>query len=56
MVLDTLTRRLGFRTVQIIQEPLEEPDRYGKGTTILFEVNGVRIFMGGMYSKAAPYE
>ncbi|EJF55724.1 glycoside hydrolase [Dichomitus squalens LYAD-421 SS1] len=46
-VLDTLTRRVGFRTVSLIQEPLEEPDRYGKGTTFLFEVNGVRMFMGG---------
>ncbi len=46
-VLDTLTRRIGFRSVELIQEPLEEADRYGKGTTFLFEVNGVRMFMGG---------
>lgn len=47
-MLDSLTKRIGFRSVQLIQEPLEEPDQYGKGTTFLFEVNGVRIFMGGM--------
>ncbi|KAI0738846.1 glycoside hydrolase [Daedaleopsis nitida] len=46
-ILDSLTRRIGFRSVEIIQEPLEEPDHYGQGTTFLFEVNGVRIFMGG---------
>ena len=46
--MDSLTKRIGFRSVEVIQEPLEEPDRYGKGTTFLFEVNGVRIFMGGM--------
>ncbi|KAF9554321.1 glycoside hydrolase [Agrocybe pediades] len=46
-VLDTIRKRIGFRTVQLIQEPLAEPDKYGKGTTFLFEVNGVRMFMGG---------
>ncbi|KAM5541197.1 hypothetical protein V8D89_005126 [Ganoderma adspersum] len=46
-LLDSQTKRIGFRTVELIQEPLEEPDKYGKGTTFLFEVNGVRIFMGG---------
>ncbi|KAI0717520.1 glycoside hydrolase [Cerioporus squamosus] len=46
-LLDTLTKRIGFRHVQLIQEPLEEADRYGKGSTFLFEVNGVRMFMGG---------
>ena len=48
-LLDSLTKRIGFRTVELIQEPLEEPDKYGKGTTFLFEVNGVRMFMGGEY-------
>ncbi|KAI0345567.1 glycoside hydrolase [Trametopsis cervina] len=46
-ILDSLTRRVGFRRVRLIQEPLAEPDKYGKGTTFLFEVNGVRMFMGG---------
>ncbi|KAF9076833.1 glycoside hydrolase [Rhodocollybia butyracea] len=45
--LDTKTLRIGFRSVKLIQEELEEPDQYGTGTTFLFEVNGVRIFMGG---------
>lgn len=38
---------VGFRRVDLIQEPLSEADRYGKGTTFLFEINGVRMFMGG---------
>ncbi|KAH9915084.1 glycoside hydrolase [Fomitopsis serialis] len=46
-VLDIATKRIGFRRVELIQEPLQEPDQYGKGTTFLFEVNGVRMFMGG---------
>lgn len=33
--------------MKLIQEDLEEPDQYGTGTTFLFEVNGVRMFMGG---------
>ncbi|KAJ7476843.1 glycoside hydrolase, partial [Mycena galericulata] len=45
--LDSSTTRVGFRRVQLVQEPLEEPDQYGTGTTFLFEVNGVRMFMGG---------
>lgn len=40
-------KRIGFRRVQLIQEPLAEPDRYGTGTSFLLEINGVRIFMGG---------
>lgn len=47
-VLDVATQRIGFRRVELIQEPLQQPDQYGTGTTFLFEVNGVRIFMGGM--------
>ncbi|KAF8130046.1 glycoside hydrolase [Mycena galopus ATCC 62051] len=45
--LDESTTRVGFRRVALVQEPLEEPDQYGTGTTFLFEVNGVRIFTGG---------
>ncbi|GBE85088.1 Beta-mannosidase B [Sparassis crispa] len=46
-VLDVRVQRVGFRRVELVQEPLAVADRYGKGTTFLFEVNGVRIFMGG---------
>ncbi|KAJ3863761.1 glycoside hydrolase [Lentinula novae-zelandiae] len=47
VVFDTKTLRIGFRNVKLIQEDLEAPDQYGTGTTFLFEVNGVRMFMGG---------
>lgn len=46
-VLDCTTQRIGFRRIELIQEPLPEADQYGKGTTFLFEVNGIRMFMGG---------
>ena len=49
-MLDQATRRFGFRQIRLVQDPLEEADRYGKGTTFLFEVNGVRMFMGGMFN------
>ncbi|KAF7354610.1 hypothetical protein MSAN_01374300 [Mycena sanguinolenta] len=45
--IDEITTRVGFRRVALVQEPLEEPDQYGTGTTFLFEVNGVRMFTGG---------
>jgi beta-mannosidase len=45
--LDATTTRVGFRRVALVQEPLAEPDQYGTGTTFLFKVNGVRMFMGG---------
>ncbi|KAF8608367.1 glycoside hydrolase [Ceratobasidium sp. AG-I] len=41
--LDKSTKRIGFRRVELIQEPLDD----APGTTFLFEVNGVRIFIGG---------
>lgn len=46
-ICDTFERDIGFRRVDLIQEPLAAADRYGEGTTFLFEVNGVRMFMGG---------
>ena len=49
VALDVHTQRIGFRRVELIQEPLQEADRHGKGTTFLFEVNGVRMFMGGTH-------
>lgn len=47
MQIDRKTKRVGFRTVNLVQEPLSQPDQYGTGTTFLFEINGVRMFMGG---------
>ncbi|KAF8875633.1 glycoside hydrolase [Infundibulicybe gibba] len=46
-LVDELSHRIGFRDVQLIQEPLSQPDEYGTGSTFLFQVNGVRIFIGG---------
>jgi hypothetical protein len=51
-MIDTQVRRFGFRTVEVIQEPLVEPDQYGTGSTFLFEINGVRMFMGGSSLRA----
>jgi len=43
LTLDTLTRRLGARTVQLRQDPVTgEP-----GTSFTFAVNGVPVFAGG---------
>ncbi|CUA67033.1 beta-mannosidase [Rhizoctonia solani] len=41
--LDRITKRVGFRRVELVQEPLID----APGTTFLFEINGVRIFIGG---------
>ncbi|CAE6466616.1 unnamed protein product [Rhizoctonia solani] len=41
--LDQVTKRIGFRRVELVQEPLID----APGTTFLFEINGVRIFIGG---------
>ncbi|CAE6472019.1 unnamed protein product [Rhizoctonia solani] len=41
--LDQVTKRIGFRRVELVQEPLVD----APGTTFLFEINGVRIFIGG---------
>lgn len=43
--------RVGFRRIELVQEPLESEDRYGTGSTFLFQVNGVRMFMGGKQEK-----
>ncbi len=41
--LSTSSTRVAFRHAEVIQEKLEGQ----KGTTFLFEVNGVRVFCGG---------
>ena len=40
-------KRIGFRTAELVQEPLNQADQYGTGSSFLFEINGVRMFMGG---------
>jgi beta-mannosidase len=42
-VLDTLIRKIGFRRVELIQDPLEGQ----KGTSFYFKINNKRIFIGG---------
>ncbi|KAI0642837.1 glycoside hydrolase [Trametes meyenii] len=46
-VIDSHTKNIGFRRVNLIHEDVNQPDRHGTGTTFIFEVNGVRMFMGG---------
>ncbi|KXN85061.1 putative beta-mannosidase B [Leucoagaricus sp. SymC.cos] len=46
-VIDIFTRRIGFRSVALIEERLSEPDQYGLGTSFVFEVNRVKMFVGG---------
>ncbi|KAI5480231.1 glycoside hydrolase family 2 protein [Pseudohyphozyma bogoriensis] len=42
-VLDSVSKRIGFRRLRVVQEPLvDEP-----GTSFYFEVNGVPVFCGG---------
>ena len=45
--MDKQTRSIGFRRVRLVQNDLAEADYYGTGSTFFFEVNNVRIFMGG---------
>ncbi|WP_278911893.1 beta-mannosidase [Deinococcus wulumuqiensis] len=42
-VLDTHTKRLGFRQVELVQEPVAGEE----GTSFTFRVNGRELFMGG---------
>lgn len=48
-LIDRSVKRIGFRTIELVQEPLNEADQHGMGSTFLFEVNGVRIFIGGTF-------
>lgn len=43
--LASTSQRVGFRHVEVVQEPLSEED--GGGSSFLFQVNGVRVFCGG---------
>ncbi|KAF5354532.1 hypothetical protein D9758_011241 [Tetrapyrgos nigripes] len=47
IIVDNHTQRTGFRRIKLVQEEFTGPDQYGKGKSFLFEVNGVRMFMGG---------
>ncbi|KAH6907492.1 beta-mannosidase [Coprinopsis sp. MPI-PUGE-AT-0042] len=40
-------KRIGFRSARLVEDPLEDADQYGKGTTFFFEINGERMFQGG---------
>ncbi|KAF7313298.1 Beta-mannosidase B [Mycena chlorophos] len=42
-VLDSVSQKIAFRRVVVVQEPLVDQP----GLTFLFEVNGVRVFCGG---------
>jgi beta-mannosidase len=46
-LVDSLTRRVAFRTVQLIQEPLAADIDVKKGLTFFFKINGEPIFMKG---------
>ncbi|TFK38898.1 glycoside hydrolase superfamily [Crucibulum laeve] len=46
--LSTLSKRIGFHAVELVQAPLAEEDQYGKGMTFIFVVNGMRIFIGAL--------
>ncbi|EIN13700.1 glycoside hydrolase [Punctularia strigosozonata HHB-11173 SS5] len=46
-VIDSHNQRIGFRRIELVQEPLAEADQYGKGSTFFFRINGVRVFAGG---------
>lgn len=42
-VVDSLTRKIGFRRIELVQEPLEGQ----KGTSFYFKINNRPIFIGG---------
>jgi hypothetical protein len=49
-VIETHSQKIGFRRIELVQDPLQNADQYGKGTTFYFRVNGVPIFAGGQSS------
>lgn len=42
-VVDSLTRKIGFRRIELVQEPLDGQ----KGTSFYFKINNKPIFIGG---------
>jgi beta-mannosidase len=52
-ILDMREQNIGFRRIELVQEPLHEADQYGTGTTFFFRVNGVPIFAGGSCSLSS---
>lgn len=42
-VIDTLIRKIGFRRIELVQDPLQGQ----KGTSFYFKINNKRIFIGG---------
>lgn len=56
-VLHRQTKRVGFRTAELVQEPFAAKDgdhstldrhNHGKGTSFFFKINGVPMFIGGL--------
>lgn len=57
-MLDSQNKVFGFRTAELVQQPYDPQhgdhaalDRYhhGEGTSFFFRINGVPMFMGGMF-------
>ncbi|GAA5938442.1 hypothetical protein JCM3775_000893 [Rhodotorula graminis] len=44
-VLHSVSRKVGFRRLQVVRSPLDDPDEPGR--TFLFELNNVPLFVGG---------
>ncbi|TNY18858.1 beta-mannosidase [Rhodotorula diobovata] len=44
-VLDSVSRKVGFRRLRVVRAPLDDPAESGR--TFLFELNGVPLFVGG---------